>query len=216
MKRHLLTVCLAVTVGCSHDDLEVATGVQLQRFEGKWYEIAHLPRPTQRDCTATIATYTHQPNGTYTFAHECTLTSGAYYGKTAIAKVPDAQSPAKLTVDFGGYVGDYWILDVAPDYRYAVVGHPSREYLWILSRTPTMTPLDHDAALSTADKKGFETKNLEYTTAGPEPSGTPAPPMTTGCGLSRAPSRVGTWAPFMISAFAVLALSRRRRGAGRA
>ena len=76
---------------------------------------------------------------------------------------------------------DYWIVDVAPDYRYAVVGHPSRDYLWVLSRTPAMTPADHDAALARAKDTGFDTSQLEYTPAASTPAtGTPAPPVTYG------------------------------------
>jgi apolipoprotein D and lipocalin family protein len=201
----LATVCAA----CKGDDPEVATGVDLQRFEGKWYEIAHLPRPTQRDCTATVATYTRQADDSFMFAHECTLSSGAYYGKTAIAKVPDLHVPAKLTVDFGGYVGDYWILDVGPDYRYAVVGHPSRDYLWVLSRAPTLAPADHDAALASAKQKGFDVTRLESTPLGPDPSGTPAPPATYGCAASPAFSGPGGALVTMIACVLVVRLRRR-------
>lgn len=166
--------------GCSHDDLPVATNVDLQRFEGKWYEVAHLPRPTQRDCSGTTATYTRQTDGTFAFAHECTLKDGSYYGKTMIASVPDSKSPAKLAIDVGGFKGDYWILEVAPDYRYAVIGHPSRDYLWILSRSQTLAPADQEHVLASAKDTGFDTTRLEYTAAAPPPDGTPPPPVTTG------------------------------------
>ena len=59
------------------------------------------------------------------------------------ATVPDPSAPAKLALDVGGYSGDYWILEVGPNYEYAVVGHPSRLYYWILSRTPTLDAGDH-------------------------------------------------------------------------
>lgn len=211
----LLALGLASTA-CGHDDLEVAPSVDLQRFEGKWHEIAHLPRPTQKDCTGTVATYTRQSDGTLELTHECTLVDGAYYGKTAIAKVRDARVPAKLAVDFGGYTGDYWILDVAPDYRYAVVGHPSRDYLWILSRAPTLSDEDRDQALAHAEQKGFDTKRLEYTPAAPDPTGTPAPPVKygVGCATAAGASKATLGGGIAIAALLLLSYRRRRPSPG--
>jgi apolipoprotein D and lipocalin family protein len=213
MRSYLLIAVGLATAACGHDDLEVAPEVDLQRFEGKWHEIAHLPRPTQKDCTGTVATYTRQADGTLEFTHECTLGDGSYYGKTAIAKTRDPRIPAKLAVDFGGYIGDYWILDVAPDYRYAVVGHPSRDYLWILSRTPTLSNEDRDSALAHAEQKGFDTKRLEYTPRAPEPSGTPAPPVKygVGCAATGVPSTASLGGAVAIAGMLLVAWRRRRR-----
>lgn len=209
MRAVFIGLVLLAASGCGHDDLPVATNVDLQQFEGKWYEVAHLPRPTQRDCTGTIATYTRQPDGTFSFVHECTLTNGSYYGATATASLRDAKTPAKLAVDFGGYVGDYWILEVAPDYRYAVVGHPSRDYLWIMSRTPTLAPFDQEAVLAHAKQNGFDTTALEYTPPAPLAEGTPAPPVKYGCAASPGPSRGEPWLLALLLALA--ARARRRR-----
>lgn len=168
-------------VACNREPLDTAPGVDLERFQGKWHEIAHFARATQNDCTGTTATYSRKGDGTLTFVHECTLKTGGYHGATAIARVDDPTTPAKMTVDFGGHLGDYWIIETAADYRYAVVGHPSRDYLWILSRAPAMTPEDLDVVLSHARASGFDTNRLEYTPPGPEPEGAPAPPVEYGC-----------------------------------
>lgn len=212
--RHvrLVPLALVLTAGCN-DDLPVATNVDLQRFEGQWYEIAHLPRPTQRDCAGTIATYKMRSDGAYDFVHECTLSDGSYYGKTLIASVPDTRAPAKLAVDVNGFKGDYWILDVAPDYRYAVVGHPSRDYLWVLSRTPTLAPADRDAALAHARESGFDTAQLQYTPPAPLPTGTPAPPVSYGVSGCAASPRGRAGAGVVLLAVALAALTRRRRRA---
>lgn len=205
-------LCAALTLtACVRERLDVAPDVDLNQFQGKWHEIAHIPRPTQNECSATTATYTMQAAGKLTFVHECTLSNGGYHGSTAIAKVASAETPAKLEVDFGGYVGEYWILEVAPDYRYAVVGHPSRDYLWVLSRTKTMDPKDLEVALDHARQQNFDTARLAYTPDGPPPQGTPAPAARYGCSASGLGSRDGERsALFMVAAIGFLAMRRRR------
>jgi apolipoprotein D and lipocalin family protein len=211
----VLAIVIGLAMAACHDDLEVAPDVDLQRFEGRWHEIAHLPRVTQKNCSGTVATYTRRDDGTLDVVHECTLGDGSYYGKTARATVPDPATPSKLAVDFGGYLGDYWIVEVAPDYRYAVVGHPSRSYLWILSRTPTLDEADRTAILAHAESKGFSTKRLEYTPQAAEPAGTPAPATPYGCTAVGAGGggALPTSAPFAVVACFVGAAFRRRRRA---
>lgn len=197
---------------CDRERLDVAPDVDLNQFQGKWHEIAHIPRPAQNDCSGTTATYAMRADGKLTFVHECTLSNGGYHGSTAIAKVTSAQTPAKLEVDFGGYVGEYWILEVAPDYRYAVVGHPSRDYLWVLSRTKTMDPKDLEVALDHARQQNFDTGRLEYTPDGPEPQGTPAPAARYGCTAAGiVPNVDGRPALSILAAIGVLAMRRAMR-----
>jgi len=206
----VLAATASLLAGCNRETLDAAPDVELTRFEGKWYEIAHFARSTQYQCTGTTATYTRRSDGKFTFLHECTLTDGRYRGATALATVRDLGSPAKMEVDFGGFVGDYWIIDVASDYRYAVVGHPSRDYLWVLSRTPTIASNDLDLVLAHAREKNFDTGRLEYTPAGREPEGTPAPEPAYGCSASPR-GRGGALALLVAIAMAVGLLVRRRR-----
>ena len=218
MPRALVVVtllgALTLATGCDREHLEVAPEVDLNQFQGKWHEIAHIPRPAQNDCSGTTATYTMQSDGNLTFVHECTLANGGYHGSTALAKVPHARTPAKLEVDFGGYIGEYWILEVAPDYRYAVVGHPSREYLWVLSRTKTIAPADLDTALARARQQNFDTNRLEYTPDGPDPQGTPAPAARYGCAAAGSGSSdAGRSALYLVVALGFAAIRRRRAAA---
>src|SRR5215471_19685917 len=131
------SVSLAATfVGC-YDDApppEVARAVDLKRFQGTWYEIAKLPRLTETNCTGTVATYSMRSDGDLEMKSECRVDSltGPTKSISAKAKVPDRAVPAKLALDIGGFYGDYWILEIGDSYEYAVIGHPSREYLWIL------------------------------------------------------------------------------------
>jgi apolipoprotein D and lipocalin family protein len=80
------------------------------------------------------------------------------------ARVVDHTSNAKLEVSFfWPFWGDYWIIDLGPDYEYAVVGHPSRDHLWVLSRTPTLDEETHAAILSRLEDKGYPLERLEKT-----------------------------------------------------
>jgi len=105
---------------------EVAPAVDLQRFTGKWYEIAKLPRTTEAHCTGTVATYQRRSDGDLEMTSQCRLDTldGPSKSVTAIAKIPDPAVPAKLALAVGGFYGDYWILEVGTNYEYAVIGQP--------------------------------------------------------------------------------------------
>ena len=143
--------------------------VDLKRFQGKWSEIAKLPRPTQVDCYGTIGMYTLTSDTTMNLVHQCNLgsLSGPINQSQASGVVNDPSVTAKLSVDFGGgFYGDYWIIDLGENYQYAVVGHPTRQYLWILSRTPTLDSTTLSTVLANAQNKGFDTSKLQYTPQG--------------------------------------------------
>jgi len=161
-----LALLAVVGVGCGQDPpLAVASKVDLSRFQGQWFEIAKLPRITQTDCFETTAFYSLASDGTLDLVNECHVGSagGPLKTVTMTAKVPDPSAPAKLALDVGGFYGDYWILEIGSDYEYAVVGHPSRSYLWILGRTPTLDQATLQGILSRAQGEGFDTSRLEYT-----------------------------------------------------
>jgi apolipoprotein D and lipocalin family protein len=160
-----LLVHLGLVSGCAQAPLPVADNVDLARFQGSWFEIAKLPRATQADCVGTTAFYELESNGKMLVTNQCRLGSfsGVERKVTASARVPDPSVPAKLSVDFGGFYGDYWIIDLAPDYSYAVVGHPTRQYLWVLARGTSLEAPTLNGILSRASDKGFDVSRLEYT-----------------------------------------------------
>jgi len=160
-----LATCFAFSA-CQNAPLDVVDGVDLSRFQGRWYEIARLPRATQIDCAGTTASYQLRSAGELVVTNECSVGSlgGARRQVKALAKVTNPAVPAKLSVDFGGFFGDYWIIDLDREaYRYAVVGHPTRQYLWILSRTPSLDEGTLAPLLDRAKQNGFDTSRLEYT-----------------------------------------------------
>ena len=156
---------LASPIACTSEPLDVAPSVDLQRFQGKWYEIAKLPRSTQSDCTSTTAFYSASADGSVVVRHECHLgdPNGPLKSIAMRAKVDDPSVPAKLSLDIGGFYGDYWILEVGETYEYAVIGTPSRSYLWILSRTPSLDAATLKAVIERTSAKKFETSRLEMT-----------------------------------------------------
>jgi apolipoprotein D and lipocalin family protein len=86
------------------------------------------------------------------------------------ARVVDHSTNAKLEVSFfRPFWGDYWIIDLAEDYSYAVVGHPGRDYLWILARTPTMTEATYLGIVARLQAQGYETSRLVRTVQIVEP-----------------------------------------------
>ena len=140
--------------------------VDLQRYLGTWYEIASFPQRFQRGCTATTATYALRPDGQIDVLNRCRKDAldGPERAARGRARVVDRTSNAKLEVSFfWPFWGDYWIIDLGQDYDFAVVGHPSRDYLWILSRTPTMDPGRYASVVRKLEAQGYETARLQRT-----------------------------------------------------
>ena len=146
-----------------HNTLEVVLHVQLEKYLGKWYDIAHLPFRFQEGCTDTTATYTLSEDGNISVLNEC-IRNGKVKQAKGKAKVVDKNSGAKLKVTFfWPFYGDYWIIDLGKDYDYAVVGTPNRKYLWILSRTPQMDDKLYSQLTESVKSKGFNINNLIIT-----------------------------------------------------
>ncbi len=146
-----------------HNTLEVVPYVELEKYLGKWYEIAHLPTRFQKGCTDTTATYNLSEDGNISVLNEC-IRKGKVKQTKGKAKVVDKNYGAKLKVTFfWPFYGDYWIIDLGKDYDYAVVGTPNRKYLWILSRTPRMEDNLFFQLIESVKSKGFDVNNLIIT-----------------------------------------------------
>lgn len=156
-----------VLLGCSEDlPLDTVSHVDVNRYMGKWYEIASFPAWFQQDCTGTTATYSLNPDGTVNVFNRCfkKALDGSEDNAEGSAYVVDSKTNAKLKVSFfWPFYGDYWIIDLADDYSYAVVGHPNRKYLWILSRTPYLSKQIYDTLLLKIQQKGFDISKLNRT-----------------------------------------------------
>lgn len=146
--------------------LPVVPEVDLKKYQGRWYEIARLPAYFERQCVGDVsAEYTLRSNGTVRVANSCSEKSGKRKVSKGVAKLRDAQGPAsKLRVSFfWPFAGDYWILDLDADYRRVLVGTPDRRYLWILSRSPTLSQDTCRELLRKAAALGFDTGRMILT-----------------------------------------------------
>lgn len=114
-----------------------AKAVDLNRYLGRWYEFARYEAPFQKGCEAVTADYSLRENGTIKVINSCRQdsVSGKAKQSTGKAKIVAGSNNAKLKVSFfGPFYGDYWVLDRADDYSWAIVGEPSGRYLWMLTR----------------------------------------------------------------------------------
>ena len=146
--------------------LRVVPSVDFSRYQGKWYEIAHLPAWFQKDCVSdTTATYTPRPDGKITVLNACRKADGKVKTASGTAKVANGkESNTKLKVTFfWPFYGDYWIIDLDSQYQWAVIGEPKREYFWILSRTPHISPALYDRLLEHARAQGYDLSRLIVT-----------------------------------------------------
>jgi apolipoprotein D and lipocalin family protein len=151
--------------------LETVDSVDLERYLGRWYEIASYPMYFQRGCTATTADYSLRKDGLIEVINSCRKESvdGKLKQAKGRAKIVDPTTNAKLKVSFfGPFWGPYWIIDLDPDYQWAVVGVPSRKYLWILSRSPRIDTALYDEILARLPAKGYDPAGLNRTLQ-PEP-----------------------------------------------
>lgn len=148
---------------CNRKTLETVQYVDIEKYMGKWYEIASFPQSFQKGCSCTTADYDLMENGKVVVVNSCN-TPEKRKVSTGKAWVTDEETNAKLKVQFfWPFSGKYWIIDLADDYSYAVVGHPNRDYLWILSRTPKMDKQTYDGILERVTAKGFDTSKLTVT-----------------------------------------------------
>ena len=143
--------------------LRVVPSVDLARYAGKWFEIARLPNWFQRACeSGTTATYTVRPDGKVDVVNSCRKKDGSLKSVQGTARSAGANEPnTKLKVTFfWPFSGNYWIIDLDPDYRWAVVGEPGRGYLWVLSRTPQMDQAVYEGILKRASAQGYDLGRL--------------------------------------------------------
>ncbi len=155
----------------NYEPLEVVERVDIERYMGTWYEIAKYPNRFESGCFGVTAEYTLRPDGAVTVHNVCRAEDGKSVSRTitGFATVADRETNAKLTVYFFFPFGaPYWIIELDEDYRYAVVGDPSRSFLWILSRTPTLDDETYGQILQRLPAKGYDPERLELMPQFPE------------------------------------------------
>lgn len=146
--------------------LQTVPSVDVNKYMGKWYEIACFPLRFQKGCYCTTAEYTLSEKGYVIVENRCNKDS--IQGKQSYIKgkafVENNSGNAKLKVQFFWPLkAKYWIIDLADDYSYAVVSHPNKRYLWILSRTPKMDDAVYKQIISRLKEKRFDLSKLQLT-----------------------------------------------------
>jgi apolipoprotein D and lipocalin family protein len=159
----ILTAMSLLTSSCRSQAPETVSFVDLEKYAGLWYEYASFPARFQKGCSNTTAEYKISPKGYVIVINKCTRENDrtGIEGKAFV--VPNSGN-AKLKVQFfWPFRGDYWVLELADDYSWAVVGSPKRNYLWILSRTPVLEANLYNEITSRVAKKGFDISKLRKT-----------------------------------------------------
>jgi apolipoprotein D and lipocalin family protein len=146
--------------------LETVPSVDLVRYSGRWYEIARFDHWFEDECVGSLALYALGGADEMWVINQCHVETldGPEKLATGAVRVADEKTKAKLEVSFQWPLWeDYWIIDLDPDYRWAVVGHPSRDYLWILSRSPKLDDSTYEAILERLQQKQYDVSRLQRT-----------------------------------------------------
>lgn len=174
MKTALLAALLSLTtlhaVAADAPPLDTIPSLDVPRYMGTWYEIARYPNWFQKKCAGdSRADYSLQSDGTVQVINRCRLASGEMDSATGTARQPGPASSPKLEVRFApawlsfipAVWGDYWVIDLDEKYQLVAVSEPTREYLWVLSRTPKVDPQAYQALLGRLAGKGFNLQKLQ-------------------------------------------------------
>lgn len=175
MKRFILSGLMAVLMvssmmGCSPNrkpkiDKTTVAELDLNRYMGEWFEIARYDHRFERGLVGCRAFYTMMDNGmvqVINTGYEDDF-DGDFHESIGKARRPDPNQPGKLEVAFfWNFYADYWVLELAPDYSYSVVGSKRDNYLWILSRSPMMDPSTLDGILFRLELRGYDTDKLVW------------------------------------------------------
>ena len=156
------------TSGAEVKPLSTVGTVDLNRYAGRWYEIARLPNFFEKaDMQNITADYNLLPSGMVSVRNSSLRASGKKSRAFGVGRSTD-KSNAKLKVSFAPAIfrvfpfvwGDYWIVDLDTDYQWALVGEPTRKFLWILSRKPYIAEADFQGLCHKASREGFAVTRL--------------------------------------------------------
>lgn len=136
--------------------------VDLDKFLGRWHEIAHTPNPRQKSCLGGLMEWSRTRDA-LAVRQVCKLPGGKAKVVSGSAQVIDPETNAKVRLSLmGGLLKpEYWVLDRADDYSWAVVGTPGGNYVWLLSRTPDLSDAERTQAFARMRALGYDTAELK-------------------------------------------------------
>lgn len=158
-------LAMEVAMAVSTHPLRTVGHVDLNRYIGKWYEVARYPNRFERSCDHDVtAEYSIRKDGKIRVLNSCMTMEGKQKQSEGTAVIVDKETNAKLKVTFfWPFYGKYWIIDLGQDYEFAVVGEPSRGYLWILSRSPDLPETTYQKILSRLNEQGYQPSKVVKT-----------------------------------------------------
>ncbi len=170
----LCILCASIVLSAqSSAPITAVNNLDLKRYLGTWYEIARLPNSFQTKCSCDVrAEYRLRDDGDIDIINRCRKANGEWHEAVGKAKRAGENEPlSKLKVRFAPAIvswipwvwGDYWVIILAPDYSYAVVGEPSRQYLWILSRSPQLAPGVYQNISQKLSGMGYDVRLIQMT-----------------------------------------------------
>lgn len=161
---------VAVMAGCANTSpppgVEAVTPFDLQRYQGRWYELARLDHSFERGMTDVSATYTPQADGSVRVVNRgFAAASGQWREAIGRALFTGAPTTGSLKVSFfGPFYGGYHVAALDPDYRWALVLGPDTSYCWILARDKQLDAAQRDAIVARAQALGVDTHALIWVT----------------------------------------------------
>lgn len=182
MKKQLLALSLCIAALGVHEapaaaadeaatePLRAIASLDVPRYMGTWFEIARYPNWFQKKCASdTRAEYSLQADGRVQVINRCRAHDGEWSEAVGMARQPGGADSAQLEVRFAPVWlsflpmvwGDYWVIDLDPDYQLVAVSEPAREYLWVLARTPSVDQRAYEALLARLQARGFDPGRLE-------------------------------------------------------
>jgi apolipoprotein D and lipocalin family protein len=178
MKNTIASLLLVISAfnAAAQEPMTTVPGIDVPRYLGTWYEIAKFPNRFQKMCASnTSAQYSARPDGTLSVRNRCTDADGKLSEVEGQARQIGSATSPKLEVRFAPawlsflpFVwGGYWVIDIDADYQLVAVSEPKREFLWVLSRTPTVSGKAYDELLVRLRAKSLDTTKLERTRHGP-------------------------------------------------
>ncbi|MDD3325251.1 MAG: lipocalin family protein [Sulfurospirillaceae bacterium] len=155
-------ICSFGFLGCAkhYEPLSTVDKVDIKKYLGTWYEIARFDHSFERGCTNVSATYDLKDNGNINVFNQCTKEDGTHKKATGIAYAVDITNTKLKVSFFRPFYGNYWVLMLDEEYTYALIGEPSREYLWILSRTKSIDEVTKNKILEKAKELKFDTNKF--------------------------------------------------------
>ena len=148
--------------------IKPVSSIDLKRYSGLWYEIAHLPDSFETHCVQNTSEYKINKKGSFVLIKKCFKKDGRVVKAKAISRIEKNEINSKLSINFmpswllwsGIGWEDHWIIDIDPHYQYAVISVPEKNYLWILSRKPSMPQPVYEGLLAKLEAFHFHLSHL--------------------------------------------------------